>query len=158
MTTVAWDGKQMAADTLATDYWGLKESVTNKVLEGRDFLLGCAGEHGQIMRWWKETAHKLTAEELIAQGYEPFRKDDNDPAMVLVCVHGTFRHVAGIFAQTARPYHAVGSGRDYALMAMRLGKSAAEAVELVMEFDNGTGGEVRTYDPVWSPIGGKQDD
>ncbi len=37
---------------------------------------------------------------------------------------------------------ASGSGRDFALMAMRLGKSPKEAVELTMEFDSGCGNGV----------------
>ena len=39
---------------------------------------------------------------------------------------------------------AIGSGRDYALAAMRLGKSAEEAVLLAAEFDPGTGNGVDT--------------
>ena len=143
MTTIAWDGKTMASDTLATDYWGMKEVVTNKILTGKDFLLGCAGEHGQIMQWWRGISN-FTAQELLDVGYTPYCRDSNDPSMVLVCEHGVFRHVSGIFAKVSRPYHAVGSGREYALMAMRLGKSASEAVALAIEFDVNTGGEIVT--------------
>lgn len=40
--------------------------------------------------------------------------------------------------------HAVGSGRDIALAAMVLGKTAAEAVALAMLLDVWTGGEIET--------------
>lgn len=45
--------------------------------------------------------------------------------------HGRFRVEA--------PFFAVGSGADFALMAMELGKGAAEAVSLSARFDTGTG-------------------
>jgi hypothetical protein len=40
------------------------------------------------------------------------------------------------------PFFAVGSGRDFAVAAMFLGKSAAEAVRVAHEFDTDTGPEV----------------
>ena len=40
MTTVAWDGKTLAADTLATDPWGLKD-YRNKIIRGRNWIAGC---------------------------------------------------------------------------------------------------------------------
>ncbi len=145
MTTVAWDGKTMAADSLATDNWGMKEVVSNKIIVGKDFLLGCAGEHGQIMRWFKALGSDISAEYLLNAGYADYRSGENDPSLILVCQSGAYRHVSGTFMKTSRQYHAVGSGRDYALMAMRLGKTAAEAVALTMEFDNGTGGDIQQW-------------
>ncbi|WP_456868288.1 hypothetical protein [Galbibacter sp. BG1] len=41
-------------------------------------------------------------------------------------------------------YYAIGSGEQTALAAMVLGKSAAEAVELAIQLDPWTGGEVET--------------
>ena len=46
--------------------------------------------------------------------------------------------------ESESPIFAIGSGRDYALMAMHLGKSAPEAVELASRFDRGTGSQVDT--------------
>jgi len=43
MTTIAYDGSYMAADTLATDMWGAKEFVKDKIWVGDKVLLGCAG-------------------------------------------------------------------------------------------------------------------
>lgn len=37
------------------------------------------------------------------------------------------------------PYFSTGSGRDFALVALRMGKTAREAVELAAEFDIWTG-------------------
>lgn len=157
MTTVAWDGNTMAADSLATDNWGMKEFISNKILVGKDFLLGCAGEHGQIMRWFKALGHDVSAEYLLSAGYVDYHNRENDPNLLLVCKQGTFRHVGGVFMPISRGYHAIGSGRDYALMAMRLGKTAREAIELVKEFDNDTGGYIIEH--TLSSIGtAKEDD
>lgn len=144
MTTVAFDGRMMAADTLATDYWGLKEDCRNKILRGPDFLCGSSGEHGAIMRWWA-TVGTLDLEHVLAYGYPSFNKDWDDPAIMLADASGCiWRHVTGGFFEVSRGFHAVGSGRDYALAAMELGGSAADAVRLAMRFDNGTGGDVVT--------------
>ena len=142
MTTVAFDGRTMAADTLATDNWGLIEWVNDKILRGPDFLAGTSGEHGAIKRWWRVVCG-MTLEQLLAYGYPDFDADRNDPAIVLADAAGNiWRHVTGGFFKVSRGFHAVGSGRDYALAAMHLGKTAAEAVALAMEFDHGTGGDV----------------
>ena len=141
MTTVAWDGKTMATDTLATDSWGMREEQPEKVLRGDDYLVGCAGEYGQIMAWWRGAPRSFEA--LLREGYSPYSKDSNDPALVLVGPEGhPYRHVAGSFLRCSRAFHAVGSGRDYALAAMRLGQTAAQAVALAAEFDNNTGSRV----------------
>ena len=62
MTTVAFDGRTMAADTLATDAWGMKETVRDKILRGPDFLAGSAGQNGAIKRWWAQVSGMSLAE------------------------------------------------------------------------------------------------
>lgn len=141
MTTVAFDGKTMAADTLATDAWGMKEEVRNKVLRGNGFLIGFSGEHGQVMRWWQSVGF-MTAQQLIDTGYAPYEKDNNDPAILIGTPDGCYRHVSGMFFKMHRPFHAIGSGRDYALAAMHLGQNAYHAVAVARDFDNGTGGDI----------------
>ena len=141
MTTVAFDGKTMAADTLATDVWGMKEVQNGKIQLGKDFLIGFAGETGQVMRWWKSVSH-MYLEELLEAGYVPYDKDTNDPSIVIGANGGCYRHVAGLFLPTSRQFHAVGSGRDYALAAMHLGRDAYHAVAVARDFDNNTGGDI----------------
>lgn len=148
MTTVAWDGKTMAADTLATDTWGLKFE-SHKIIEGRDFLLAGAGEVGQIRKWWVDEGHKLTAEQLIAAGYSHYEREKNEPALLLACVHGVYRHSGGVFLQSYEGRCAIGSGRNYALAAMYLGKTAEEAVKVAAHFDSGTNDVVDITGKVW---------
>ena len=40
------------------------------------------------------------------------------------------------------PFIALGTGREYAMAAMHLGKTAAEAIEVAAHFDSGTGNGV----------------
>lgn len=143
MTTVAFDGCTMAADTLATDAWGMKERVDDKILRGSNFLVGAAGQDGAIKRWWAQVCH-LDLEHVLDYGYPDFNADRDDPAILLTDGRHIWRHVTGGFFRVSRGFHAVGSGRDYALAAMHLGKTAAEAVAIAMEFDNGTGGDIVT--------------
>ncbi len=141
MTTVAFDGRTMAADTLATDAWGMREEVRDKILRGPDFLAGTAGQNGAIKRWWAQVC-TMPLEHVLGYGYPDFDADRNDPAIILTDGKHIWRHVTGGFFECSRGFHAVGSGRDYALAAMELGASAADAVRLAMRFDNGTGGDV----------------
>lgn len=143
MTTIAWDGQIMAADTLAVDNWGLKE-YCSKIFTGKDFVMGGAGSRHQILKWWRQIEEK-DLEFVLQFGYPDFHKDDNDPAILLVDEKGNlWRHVGGLFLQHDRGYHAIGSGRDFALAAMHCERDARKAVEIAKIFDNNTGGDVQT--------------
>lgn len=148
MTTVAFDGKTMAADTLATDNWGLREKTLEKIWANKFLLIGCAGESGQISRWLVNLTIDTDIDDLLANGYAPYNKDSNDPALMVVCrLSGkVYRHAGGAFRPTKYQQFAIGSGRDFAMAAMHLGKSAKEAVEVAMHFDINTGGEVIEFE------------
>ena len=48
------------------------------------------------------------------------------------------------WVETEAKFYAIGSGRIPALVAMRCGKSARQAVKVAMDFDKNTGGKVRS--------------
>jgi len=137
MTTVAWDGKNVACDTLRTDGWGLKQYEPCKVMRGKDFLLGGAGDWPLILKYQRRVAN-MTAAEVIELGYPDFKEKENDPSLLLVIEGGAYHHGTGVWMRIGLPFYAIGSGRDFAIMAMYLGKSAYEAVELTCEFNNDT--------------------
>ena len=142
MTTIAFDGKTIAADTLHEDNYGLFDHAS-KLYFGENFVVGGAGMQHHMLKWWKQ-AKSMTFDEVMDHGYPDYEKAENDPAILLVQL-GTsqaFKHAGGFFVPVGRSFHAVGSGRDFALAAMFLGKTAKEAVMLAAEFDNGTGGIV----------------
>lgn len=140
MTTVAWDGKMMAADTLSVDGWGLKET-RSKIFKGECWIAGCAGDVGQIERW-RRAASGLSFQAVINMGVPNWHKDDNDPSILITNGYESYRAVGGVFLINDRPQFAIGSGRDFALAAMHLGFNAQTAVEVAMQFDNNTGGEI----------------
>jgi ATP-dependent protease HslVU (ClpYQ) peptidase subunit len=144
MTTVAFDGRFMAADSQAVDAWGMKERNVRKIHYMKHVVIGGAGESGQIQRWTRTLRADITFEELLELGYPDYVKDSNDPSLLVVPrdTRNVYRHVSGLFMPCGRPFHAIGSGRDYALAAMACGKTAQQAVEIAMAFDNGTGGEI----------------
>jgi len=145
MTCVAYDGTYMAADSKSTDAWGMFELHSRKIVELDNILIGGAGESGQITRWTRGLPKDLTMEVLLMDGYPAYHKDTNDPALLVVDRQTlqAYRHVAGLFMPCQRTFHAVGSGRDYALAALALGRTAQQAVELAISFDNGCGGEIK---------------
>jgi hypothetical protein len=149
MTTVAWDGVSMAADTLSTDGWGLKEFCEGKIWVGRDFLVGSSGEWGQAYKWWKSLPKGAYGYEVVEHGIKDWNRETNDPVLMLVHFEDNnpkdpviYRIASGVFYKTSLQMFAIGSGRDYALASMYWGKSSAEAVKCAMAFDNATGGEI----------------
>lgn len=137
MTVIAYDGKTLAADKRAVNC-GMVRTVT-KLFRVKRSVIGIAGMlgHGMEMLQWF--------------------KDGGDPAKFPACQRdkddwGTFVVLSktGLWVYERTPYpHKIeddiwagGSGRDFALMAMHLGKTAREAVELASLFENGCGNGV----------------
>lgn len=127
MTTIAWDGKHLASDTRCTASGGLKRQVL-KIFPLPDGSLygacGSAEQNGVVRAWLAGEIHK------------PSTPLEDFTGMVI-------RPDATIwmYEKLLTPWqvfdkkHAIGSGRDYALMAMHFGKTAYEAVELASQFD-----------------------
>ena len=143
MTTIAYDGNTMVADTLAVDSWGLRERSV-KIWSNPHVIIGGAGESGQINRWWFTLDQDTVLSDLLTAGYAPYVKDNNDPSLIIVdrSTGRILRHAGGAFVPVSRTFHAVGSGRDFALAAMHLGHTAKDAVLLASKFDNNTGSDL----------------
>lgn len=137
MTTVAWDGRTLAADTISVNQ-NLKRRV-QKIFRLRDgSLFGGCGEYDDVLaaREWFESG-----------GNKPTLKDF---AALLVTESGAFRIESHLIRHPiAEGFFAIGSGRDFAIMAMHLGKTAEEAVSLASVYDAWTSGpiEVMTLEP-----------
>jgi ATP-dependent protease HslVU (ClpYQ) peptidase subunit len=140
MTVIAWDGKTLAADKRGT-VAGMAYSVT-KIHRVRGHLVAFSGSGGhaaELLDWFERNG--------ISQTY-PKRSGDEDGAGMLV-----IDPKGRIFMYSAAnslpelieaPFFARGAGRDYAMAAMHLGKSAREAVEVACVFDVGCGNGVDT--------------
>lgn len=134
MTCIAWDGKTLAADKRAS-LQGYAVPVT-KIFRVNGMLVGGAGDFNkalEVVEWVKSGADpdKLPA----------FQRTDD--WVGLVCItpdKKILRYERGPLPFVVEaPFFAIGSGRDYAIAAMHLGKSAKEAVEIACIYETGCG-------------------
>ena len=138
MTVIAWDGHTLAADKRAS--LGTFIRSTTKVFDLGESLAAYVGDAdgGEEMLAW------------FCDGRDPIkfppsqREKDSWTGMLIVWADGS------IWKYERTPYpvkfppqqFAIGSGRDFAMAAMHLGKTAAEAVEVACIFDSGCGNGV----------------
>lgn len=131
MTVIAWDGKTLAADKRFTNAG--HGSTGRKVFSFNGKIVACCGDAdgaAEMFIWYRDGANP---EKFPARG----RHEKDWTLMVVVDMDGL-----SYYERTPYPIHnedsywACGSGRDYALAAMYLGKTAREAVEVACHFDN----------------------
>ena len=131
MSTVAYDGKSLAADKQCCATYKTRARKVFRLADGR--LFGGAGVFEQVLavRAW-----------LNEGGEKPERLDDF--AGILVDLNGTAYRLEErlIRDRILERCHAVGSGAPFAITAMALGKTAREAVRIAAGFDPRTGGGV----------------
>lgn len=138
MTTIAWDGKTLAADRLANE-GGLRFMVQKifRLNDGR--LMGISGPLtlGMMFVNW------------LNGGERPALSDMRDDEWIIALVVSPDGSLIR-YEKSCTPFavletrHAIGSGRDFALAAMHLGQTAAQSVEIAAHFDTGTGLGVET--------------
>ena len=142
MTCIVWDGYTLAADKRST-IGGLYR-VTTKIHRVGSALVGYAGHGAQCseMLAWARGGFRKAA--------FPESQRDTDASIVLLVIRPggviqAYEHTPHAIEYEDKQF-AVGSGRDFALAAMRLGKNARDAVLLAAEFDPGTGNGVDTLE------------
>lgn len=141
MTVIAWDGKTLAADKMAVNFgYG---GIVTKIRRAPDgALLAYSGTYDvgiALAEWYCDGADK--------KAY-PDNKDGNDCRSFLMVIKPT----GEIYRYEREPialrfydkFAAMGSGRDYALAAMHLGRTAVEAVALACELDVNCGKGIDT--------------
>lgn len=139
MTTIAYKNGVLAADTRCTIEDVIDPSQHKKVFRFKNgALIGLAGDTGVMMNVLK----KLRRD---PEDFETIKVDKKDLNAIYVKPNGKVfeRDDNGWIPITAK-YAATGSGYLAALVAMRCGKSAVQAIKIAMEFDKNTGGKVRS--------------
>lgn len=140
MTTIAYKNGILAADKQSN--FGPFPTRTTKVRRHGKWLAAATGDTariGEIHEW-------------IEQGMDPaklpdFQRDAGTSATVLMVNEAGEVYLlenSHVLIRIEQDFYAVGSGRDFAMMAMHLGKSAPEAVELASVYDSATGQGVDT--------------
>lgn len=140
MTVIAWDGRTLAADKRSCS--GTVYNIVTKIHRVGNVLVGTSGD----------LAFALAMIDWVAKGRDPAAfpshqrtKDDWQPTLVIEQDGTTsFYEQTPFPIRWERPFAAIGSGREYALAALHLGKTAAEAVAVACEFDPGCGNGIDT--------------
>lgn len=136
MTTIAYDGNMVAADSfMFLD--GVKSSC-RKLEETETHVIGVCGEMADLP--------------IFVQWFNSDQVTENKPLITESCflVVGKMTGRCLIYAAKLEPieykqshsYYAIGSGAKAALAAMMYGKNANEAIEIASEIDMYTGGEI----------------
>lgn len=138
MTVIVWDGKTLAADKRATQN-GLIRRVT-KIERFENELIGFCGdldECKQYVHWYKNGAFPDTFPECLREGTNCLIVIDSQKRINM--------YAAGPFGTVLEEeYHAWGSGREFAITALYLGKNATEAVIIASIFQSDCGSGVDT--------------
>jgi ATP-dependent protease HslVU (ClpYQ) peptidase subunit len=126
MTTVAWDGERLAADRLAAI--GDTAFYTQKVYKLRGHLVSFTGVQAAgvaLMHWFADGADpsKFPADA---------KTDTFWARLIVIPPNGPVRTYEGLGhpCEFDRARYAAGTGAQFALTAMYLGKTAGEAVEV----------------------------
>lgn len=134
MTTIATDGRSIASDgqiTSAQDYIvALSSHKIQRTASGR--IVGCCGPSGD---------DELFIEWLENGGKKP-RLGGSFRAVVLEFGEPTRVYFNDCTRETIIGNHAIGSGAPWALAAMDMGKTPAEAVAYACSRDIYSGGEI----------------
>ncbi len=141
MTTVAWDGKTLAADKQATNNgYGVKVTKIWKLNTG--VIMAASGDLTLALelRYWLESGGDPSK-------FPPKQRTADFTACMLAYPDGKLYKLEDgpIPFEVESAVHAMGSGRDFALAAMYLGKSAVEAIEVASALDHGTGKGVDSF-------------
>lgn len=139
MTCIAWDGKTLAADKKAsaeyTTPWMVTKifKVTVRLGPGKPAVPGLAGTIGtcdvaaELLAWYRKGAKP---------GAFPKSAREYDGSLVVIHKGGILQYTGGPFPmQLEDAQCAWGSGGDLARLAMHLGKTAKESVELACLFE-----------------------
>lgn len=148
MTTIAYDGVTLAADGLCTSGNAIHGRNQEKVFAlqvnwGGTKIPAYFAAAGSIENTWIARAY-LEGEDILSPKRRLSLPESFDGLIVLG--DGQCFSVEGTMTPFPCEYPcSLGSGANFALAAMTMGKSAIEAVEVAAQLDVYTGGTIRTY-------------
>ncbi|QNM98114.1 hypothetical protein [Chitinimonas koreensis] len=134
MTTIAWDGKTVAADTQANNT-GLR-SYTKKLYRLAD---------GRIYGFTGEIQDGVSVYEWLNAGGRDARPHVSSSfAALLVCPDGRAYTMEDklVLLAVYETFRAIGSGRNFAMGALVVGADAVQAVKAAIRLDVYSGGDI----------------
>ena len=138
MTTIAYRDGVMAADTLCTVNNAIEGRVV-KIARRGPIMAGAAGSAPMcraFLDWFKAG---MKGDPPATQ--HPVSSDWNYWGLIVTPDHILSLMGSGWMTVSA-PYHAMGSGAEYALGAMAAGATAVQAVEAAIRHDTRSGGDI----------------
>lgn len=140
MTTIAWDGTTLAADTRCV-FGGVPVRVS-KLWRVGDIAYAATGDMAEsvlVARW---------VEAGMPDASRPRCEEAGRSGILVKLSTGEAWRLIGrtglVQIPIHEPFEAMGSGCDYATAAMAMGKTAVQAVKFAMRFDVFTGGPVES--------------
>lgn len=162
MTTIAWDGRILAADGRSTSGGVIVQSNSRKIhvltSRERDITLKLNESFSvvAIAVSGDATARFTLLDMLMKQKISASMTMPNDRAEFSSLIFCDQKDVINLYKRDRVPsiemfsvndIFAIGSGRDFALSAMKMGYGAVDAVEHAAELDVYTGGEIQIIEP-----------
>lgn len=144
MTTVAFDGDRLCADTKLVTASG-QILYRSKLVQGFGYRAACCGDVG-VSRWMELQLRNGSPIHALLQNWPRLgTPDDTQADMLLVTPRQIFLIAGGSVVEIKhRKFHAIGSGGEYALGAMSAGCDARKALEVAALIDAFTGGDIET--------------
>ncbi len=152
MTTIAFDGRILAADSQATagnikTFDAVKVRIVEIAQEGshkgEKHYVACCGDMASARAfcdWYRDQAGSV------------YPKLEEDFHALAIAPHGIAEYWDRLpYGVAAHAPVAIGSGKQIALGAMAAGKNAIEAVEIAKQHDCFTGGEVKHWEVKFDP-------
>lgn len=142
MSTVAWDGKMLAADKQSTSSGTIGSCCKIYKLVNGDVIAFTGSISGGMFlkKWYEDGADPKT--------YPEFQSNpDKWGSLIILKASGEIVHYEEypVEIPVLGKFWAWGSGRDNALGAMAFGANAAEAILIAAQQDSGTGGGVDCF-------------
>ena len=141
MTVVAWDGRTLAADKRACN--GTLIHTTTKIFRVGGALAAYSGPAAageELLAWFRDGA-------VPAELPESQRDDERGGKLLVIDATGIRVYEGTPYPlRFEGPHFAIGCGRDFAMAAMYLGKTAAEAVAVACALDSGCGNGIDTLE------------
>ena len=156
MTTIAWDGKTLSADGQSTSGSTIVGTYVKKInteiapdlkVDGSQVvaiaLSGTCGDEYHVAKMLRSSVLEMHRE----LQFEAVVFTENGKCTVVY--KGKDTELAKVWDQ--EPPYAIGSGRDFALAAMAMGKDSYDAVMFAADFDIYTNDNVVTIRPGVKP-------
>lgn len=138
MTTIAFDGKTLAVDSMANN----DSFVTSRTVRK---MWGATGRFDCVVMAGP-TSHYPPVLKWLEDGADPTTWKDWDAVAWVVNENGeVLRYISG-YPETVKDIDADGSGAEIAMGALAAGATAREAVQIAIDYDLHSGGTVSAHD------------